>query len=104
MSPNTWSRIRTITICVVIFCGSFAWWAYTARQDEAKKAAVAEAKAQEEADKRYAVKGRYVDMGDGPHEPFKSPVQSPDSKELPGTQKPGVERERPRMRIGKAEE
>ena len=65
-------------------------WAHFARKGQAAKQVILDAKAQEELDKRYPVKGRRTKERVAPLPP---PVLDPDA--LP---------ERPRMRIRRAEE
>ncbi|WP_367874025.1 hypothetical protein [Luteolibacter sp. Populi] len=79
---------------MLIFAGSFAVWAHFARKGQAAKQVILDAKAQEELDKRYPVKGRRSKERVAPlPPPVDGPGLNPDA--LP---------ERPRIRIRRAEE
>jgi hypothetical protein len=84
------NKVRTILVSLLIVAGSLGLWAYLASQALAEEAALAEAKAIEEANKRYPVKGRRIKERVAPLPP---PASGP------------VEiTERPRIQIRKAEE
>lgn len=68
------SKFRIIVVGVLVVAGSLGVWAYLARMALAKDAALAEAKAIEEANKRYPVKGRIIKE---PLAPLAPPVSGP---------------------------
>lgn len=84
------NKFRMILAGALILISSLGLWAYLAQQALADEAALAEAKAIEEANKRYPVKGRII------NEPV-APLPPPASG-------PAEVTERPRIRIHKAEE
>ena len=86
------SNFRIIVVGVLIVAGSLGVWAYLARIALAKDAALAEAKAIEEANKRYPVKGRIIEERVAP---LPAPVSGPAET---------GERPRIQMQIRKAEE
>lgn len=100
MKSKPWKIARTALILVALLGLSLVLWVYFIRQDLAVVEAARAAKAQEEWDKRYPVKGRRTDLGES-HEPSLPETGAPP---LDTTKVPGVEAQRPRMRISRGKD
>lgn len=92
-------RVRTTIIVVLLFGLSVGLWAHFTRQALDAEEAAAQAKAEEEWNKRYPVKGRRTDL----KEP--SPVTTSGAPPLDSvTPNSNKEKERPRIRISRGED